>query len=125
MRPCQRALRPLLILAALAFLSLPAAAYEFYNGSNNCVQCHNGFVDGFGSPLHDFHNEFVESCSTCHESIGDNPPIENCATCHFPNPLWNAHNSAPTDGNGFSCSTCHVFVGNDARSWGETKAFFR
>ncbi len=101
-------------------------AYEFYNadGGNACVQCHPGF-DGFGETLHDFHNGFVPSCSDCHGQTGDNPRIDKCAACHIPNPLWNAHRSAPVAQMGIRCSTCHSFVANDVFSWGETKDLFK
>jgi len=115
----------LILVVAIALTWTPTvSAYEFYNGSNNCIQCHSGF-DGFGEFLHDFHNGFVENCTDCHGSIGDNPMIEKCAVCHIPNPLWNTHRTAPADLLGLRCSTCHTFVGNDAFSWGETKNLFR
>jgi hypothetical protein len=115
-----------LLLLALFFAvtwSSSATGYEFYSGNNDCKQRHPDF-DGFGDSLHDFHNTFVDSCTDCHSSIGDNPMIEKCAACHIPEPLWNAHNSAPVDEMGFRCSQCHSFVGNDQFSWGETKALF-
>ncbi len=113
-----------LLVAVFIFAALPVTAYERYNGSNSCVQCHDGFEGGFGSELHDGHNQFA-NCGDCHDDNGDNPLIENCASCHIPNPLWNAHNEAPTDQHGLSCSTCHTFVSGEAFSWGETKALFR
>ncbi len=114
----------LILVLAISFILPPSvSAYEQFSGSNNCIQCHDSF-DGFGATLHDFHNGFVDSCTDCHGSVGDNPLVQKCAACHIPNPLWNAHNSAPTDLMGFSCSTCHTFVGNDDFSWGETKALF-
>jgi hypothetical protein len=117
---------PLALVAAASLLTaLPVLGYERYSGTNTCVQCHDGFVDGFGAPLHDAHNDFINGCSTCHGSTGDNPFIEKCAACHIPGPLWNAHNGAPADGMGFTCATCHEYAANDALSWGETKAFFR
>ncbi len=125
MTTCQGLLRPVLIVAALLIVAFPATGYEFYNGTNACVQCHDGFVGGFGAELHDSHNEIAQNCATCHASIGDNPLIENCASCHFPEPLWNLHNSAPADGNGLKCNACHTFTANDMHTWGETKSFFR
>lgn len=121
-----RCFATVLVFVGAFMFTLPAAGYEFYNGNNNCSQCHPGFEGGFGAALHDSHNTFVPSCNDCHVSIGDNPPISNCAGCHLPDPLWNRHyEAAPADQFGLVCSTCHTFVGNETMSWGETKDTFR
>ncbi|MBU0743676.1 hypothetical protein KKG45_04860 [bacterium] len=116
----------MLALAAVALIwAAQASAYSRYSGSNNCNQCHPAFEGGPGAQLHNFHTSFAD-CSECHVSIGDNPRTSACAACHIPDPLWNFHRvNAPSDGNGFTCSTCHEFVGNDVMSWSATKQAFR
>ena len=96
-----------LLLAGLSIGVSDTTAYEYYNGSPSCSDCHTGFISR--GPLHALHLKMTSTCSLCHGNTGDNPLISKCAGCHV-GPGLRAHHknagvAAPFGGN--SCSTCH------------------
>ncbi|HPF34373.1 MAG TPA: hypothetical protein P5571_00590 [Candidatus Krumholzibacteria bacterium] len=120
-------LMTLTLAAALAVgfaLVQDAQAYTRFAGSNNCDQCHTGF-NGFSGATHQLHTSGGISCSQCHGSTGDNPFVSKCAECHTPNPLWNTHLSAPADGQGMTCGSCHTITANELWKWSQAKRTYR
>jgi hypothetical protein len=100
-------------LLVSAFMITQAGSYPNYNGTPACDDCHNGFVGGFGAPLHGLHTQMTSSCQSCHEESGDNPDTEKCAGCHVSGDdggglvIHHTNAGAPADANGFLCATCH------------------
>lgn len=114
----------LILTTAVLLVAGTSQAYTFFNGSNNCDQCHTGF-DSYNAVTHQSHIASF-SCSACHVSNGDNPEISTCAACHDPNLLWNFHlQFAGDDMNGMDCAVCHTVTSSEKESWDSIKSRYR
>lgn len=94
----------ILAVVLLACVSMPAQAYQYVSGEDNCRKCHADKYDNATS-WHKSHLSYVQNCSACHDA--DNAvPTKNCKQCHTGLPCrWvDVHREAHEN----VCAQCHA-----------------
>ncbi len=124
-----------LALVSLALWAQDGEAFESFNASADCLECHGFYDDPFdncsschtifsggpGSYGHFAHLNIGLPlfCFTCHIDIGDDPPTSKCTICHLKNGLIKHHNIAAEEIPGIAfdetglCWMCHDEVTPD------------
>jgi len=89
-----------MLLAAV----VPASAYQYVGGVENCQQCHSDYTSG--SSWHNAHTKIAkDDCAKCHNEQFA-VPTANCGNCHSKLPCkWvTDHKNNNTE----TCMTCHA-----------------
>lgn len=83
---------------------VPASAYQYVGGNQNCQQCHTDYTSG--SDWHNAHAKIAkDDCGKCHDEQ-QKVPASTCKQCHAKLPCkWvTEHNDRGTE----SCMACHA-----------------
>ena len=103
MKKTQILLFSMLLLVSIFAVGVPLIeAYQNYNGTSSCSSCHPGFIKR--GALHSLHvSAMTGTCTLCHVSTGDNPPLTKCVGCHVGPGLRAHHENSGSD----TCYDCH------------------